>query len=291
MCLLHYAFSELPVGRTDRKRQQIESLVSNALELLPSHGGTLVEFCAGGGYCGLLVAALRPDVLVYLTDMNAISLKFAESKARKYGLNNVYLSVFPMQWIAQRNEVEHNVDDDRDEIDVDVETDRGVTSTTKVIPPKKMPRIFDVGVALHACGSSSDVVMRICMQSQASFVICPCCYGSIKHCYSQEVYHVVDERRRFGDLRYPQSSTFQQAGWEAELFGSLCRRADGKFWAHDERVSSKSGYHKEGVLAMRAVDTDRLLYARECGYIANNRYMPSSASIKNHVLVGVQSSG
>ena len=149
-----------------------------------------------------------------------------------------------------------------------------------------MPRKFDVGVALHACGSSSDVVLRICMQSGGSFAICPCCYGSIKQYYSDNICHVVDDQRRFGNLAYPQSSKFREMGWKAELFGSLCRRADSKFWAHDERVSSRSAYHEEGIKAMRAIDADRLLYTRECGYVADNKYMPASASIKNHVLVG-----
>ncbi len=281
LCIL-----ELPIGRLDRKRQQIESLVSYALGLLPKSGGTLVEFCAGGGYCGLLVAFLRPDVSVYLTDMNAISLKFAECKAKKFGLRNVRCSVFPMQWLVQRNEDNTHIDNSSD----DSNASCGVEGVSMIIPPREMPHKFHVGVALHACGSSSDVVMRICMQSSSSFVICPCCYGSIKQYYPKDSCHIVDEKRRFGDLSYPQSSIFQEMGWKAELFGSLCRRADSKFWAHDERVSSKSTYHAEGILAMRAIDTDRLLFARESGYIADNRFMPGTASIKNHVLVGSSAS-
>ena len=188
LCIL-----ELPIGRLDRKRQQIESLVSYALGLLPKSGGTLVEFCAGGGYCGLLVAFLRPDVSVYLTDMNAISLKFAECKAKKFGLRNVRCSVFPMQWLVQRNEDNTHIDNSSD----DSNASCGVEGVSMIIPPREMPHKFHVGVALHACGSSSDVVMRICMQSSSSFVICPCCYGSIKQYYPKDSCHIVDEKRRF----------------------------------------------------------------------------------------------
>jgi len=48
-----------------------------------------VEFCAGGGYLGLAVAAMRPQVSVLLLDRNAISLKHAEARADRLGLRNV----------------------------------------------------------------------------------------------------------------------------------------------------------------------------------------------------------
>ena len=36
---------------------------------------------------------------------------------------------------------------------------------------------FDVGLALHACGTASDLVLRACVAARACFVVCPCCTG------------------------------------------------------------------------------------------------------------------
>ena len=40
---------------------------------------------------------------------------------------------------------------------------------------------FDIGVCLHACGVATDMVLQQCLQRNAAFVICPCCYGSIRN--------------------------------------------------------------------------------------------------------------
>ncbi len=39
---------------------------------------------------------------------------------------------------------------------------------------------FDIGVSLHACGVATDLVIQKCLDNQASFVSCPCCYGSVQ---------------------------------------------------------------------------------------------------------------
>ena len=44
--------------------------------------------------------------------------------------------------------------------------------------------VFNVGVALHACGVATDMVLRHCMEANSSFVISPCCYGRIKNTHS-----------------------------------------------------------------------------------------------------------
>ena len=39
---------------------------------------------------------------------------------------------------------------------------------------------FDIGVSLHACGVATDLVIQACIRKKASFVSCPCCYGSVQ---------------------------------------------------------------------------------------------------------------
>ena len=42
---------------------------------------------------------------------------------------------------------------------------------------------FDIGVSLHACGVATDLVIQACIRNGASFVSCPCCYGSLQKCH------------------------------------------------------------------------------------------------------------
>lgn len=53
---------------------------------------------------------------------------------------------------------------------------------------------FDIGVSLHACGVATDLVIQQCIMNKASFVCCPCCYGSIQDTHL---------------LNYPLSKKFQ----------------------------------------------------------------------------------
>ena len=55
---------------------------------------------------------------------------------------------------------------------------------------------FDIGVSLHACGVATDLVIQKCIKNSASFVSCPCCYGSVQE------NHMVT---------YPRSQEFREA--------------------------------------------------------------------------------
>jgi len=131
---------ELDPGRALRKRQQIENMVSLILPLLSS-GDKIVEFCAGGGHLGIVVAYLRPDCQVVLVENKEESIDRALTRIQRLKLQNV--SIF-------LSNLEH------------------------------YNGSFNVGTALHACGSATDLVLRKCLTAKASFVISPCCYGSIK---------------------------------------------------------------------------------------------------------------
>lgn len=259
----------LPNGREKRKRQQIMSQLEAADSLIPE-GGLAVEFCCGGGYVGIPLAVMRPDITVILTDMNSVSLNFAKQRINRLKLKNVHIKLCELSYI------------DKD-ISIVGRSSVGLSAST---------REFDLGLALHACGGASDTVLRICRDAGASFVVSPCCYGFIKH----TVLAGLDMTAAVcGDpadsptnkefvLEYPLSAAFRNAGWKSLWFAQLCSQADRTFWTHDDRSVV---HNNSGRLAMKVIDSDRLLKARESGFCVEARYMsPFNASPKNHILVG-----
>lgn len=127
---------------------------------------------------------------------------------------------------------------------------------------------FEIGVALHACGSSTDLVLQKCISANppASFVCCPCCYGSVQNNHM---------------LHYPRSSLFQESGISLKHYFVLSHASD---QTHDEENEKT----EQGKLCMQVIDTDRCLEAQEHGYqtVYLKKIVPQTASPKNHILVG-----
>ena len=61
---------------------------------------------------------------------------------------------------------------------------------------------FNLGMALHACGVATDLVLQRCLSVNASFVVCPCCYGSIHNTHT---------------VQYPLSDTYKRAEISSEV--------------------------------------------------------------------------
>lgn len=166
----------LPPGREQRKIQQITSLLEHVTALLPP-GGVAVEFCSGGGYVGIPLAVQRPDCTVLLTDMNSVSILYAKKRVRELGLCNVKfirceLSAIEDEFIVSQ---------------ISGFGDGGdAGGSTASSEEWRLLQQFDVGIALHACGSATDAVLRICTARGASFVVSPCCYGFLQHFASDE---------------------------------------------------------------------------------------------------------
>ena len=83
--------ASLPEKRASRKRTQIAELLSWATELLPQ-GGTAVDFCAGSGHVGLVLAAIRPDAVVHIVEKKSQHCMLAQERADKALLKNVIVS-------------------------------------------------------------------------------------------------------------------------------------------------------------------------------------------------------
>ena len=130
---------DLPSHKVERKRQQIDNLRA-LVNMVVKDGDIIVEFGAGGGHVGLVLAAVFPKSSVILLDRKRHSLARAQRRAAEMGLANV--STFY---------------GDVCEFDLP----------------------FNVGVALHFCGFLTDLAQQKCVEAGAAYVLCPCCYGKI----------------------------------------------------------------------------------------------------------------
>ena len=187
-----------------------------------SEGDTIVDFCSGGGHLGIVLAHLLPRCRVVMVDNKEESVRQARLRLAQLSLPNALV-------------VQSNLDYFRGR--------------------------FDLGVALHACGVATDLVLRCCLAVRAAFVLCPCCYGNLA----------------LPDLpvQYPQSQLYQKKAISPADHSVLARLAD--------HVTPT------GRLAMAAVDLDRVARAAEDGYrcVSLSKLKPDSCSPKHDLLVGI----
>lgn len=128
---------------------------------------------------------------------------------------------------------------------------------------------FDIGTSLHACGVATDIVMWQSIKRRAKFVCCPCCYGG---CIQTP------------DISYPRSKWYRSYDLSASDYKYLSHAAD---QAHDLSKTQNAEKSLQGVACMDYVDTDRKLYAEECGYVVKlTRLYPEDCTPKNRLLIG-----
>ncbi|XP_029114640.1 glutathione S-transferase C-terminal domain-containing protein [Scleropages formosus] len=212
--------------RAARKRQQLNNLVAMVTRLTRP-GDTVVDFCSGGGHVGIVLAYTLPQCQVVLIENKEESLVRARSRCTALGLKNVGF-------------VQANLD--------------------------YFTGPFQIGVALHACGVATDMVLEHCIRAGAAFAVSPCCYGfvqnTLKFCFPRS--------KRFSDtLSYKEHMI-------------LCRFADqtAPQLPPDRRLIGKQ--------CMGLVDLDRAWAAEASGYSVEVMTMePESCSPKNNMLVGL----
>ncbi|XP_075980144.1 glutathione S-transferase C-terminal domain-containing protein homolog [Anticarsia gemmatalis] len=213
----------LPDERVMRKSQQLENLALAVMEIA-KEGDLIVDFCSGSGHLGILLAHLLPKCTVILLENKEQSLHRARLRVHEMGLKNVYFFQCNLDFYVGK---------------------------------------FDVGVALHACGIASDLVLEQCLRANAKFVLCPCCYGSL---------HATDR------LVYPRSNRFGSVPIEQYL--CIGHAADQTHEEHPLAV--------RGARCMAVIDSDRARLAEEFGYkVTLSRLKPLTCTPKNNLLVGV----
>ena len=221
MIIIEFIFVLLYLGsRLDRKIQQLDGMAAAVIDTV-SEGDIIVDFCSGGGHLGILLAHLLPRCHVIMVDNKEESVRNARQRVAQLTLINVTIIQSNLDYFRGR---------------------------------------FDLGVALHACGVATDLVLQTCLTERAAFVICPCCYGNLAH----------------PDLpiEYPQSKLYCTRGVAATDFSVLARMAD--------------HLTEDGRLAMAAVDLDRISRASQEGYLVSlKKLKPDMCSPKHDLLIGV----
>lgn len=188
-----------------------------------SENDVIVDFCAGGGHLGIILACLLPRCRIIMIDNKEESVRQARLRTAQLRLSNVTLIQGNLDYFRAR---------------------------------------FDLGVALHACGVATDLVLKTCLDRKAAFVLCPCCYGNLAH----------------ADLPvdYPQSDLFASRGVSSQDFSVLARLAD--------------HLTCNGRMGMAAVDLDRIARASQEGYrVSLKKLKPDSCSPKHDLLIGIPS--
>ncbi|XP_056633220.1 glutathione S-transferase C-terminal domain-containing protein homolog [Diorhabda sublineata] len=217
----------LPKTRAGRKSEQLENLSKAVMKIAKKNEYKIVDFCSGSGHLGILLGVLLPNCQVILVENKERSLSRAEETIKKLSLTNVSL-------------VQSNLD----YFDGD----------------------FDIGVALHACGVATDLVIQNCVEKKAHLVVCPCCYGGVRDCHR---------------LSYPRSERFRNSDVDLKNYLNFAHAAD---QTHDEdNLKTKQGY-----FCMDVVDTDRKFYIESFGYEVHlGKLVPHSCTYKNNLLVGL----
>ncbi len=237
----------LPWKRIERKCQQLENFLftfKSQIYTEKQSSKTIVDFCSGGGHLGILIAYMFPKCTVKLVENKEESLRMATKRIAQLKLTNCLL------------------------YKVNIILSLIINPSFKFFVLKgnltNFVGNFDVGLAIHACGSSTDLIIEKCVNNKADLLISPCCYGSIKE----------------NDLiKYPRSREFQQCLKTSGHYGTLLNYAD--------RTELGKEYAKNANVCMSLIDTDRLLYLKSYNYgiIQLSKLLPETCSTKNNLIL------
>ncbi|KAK7247730.1 tRNA methyltransferase [Aureococcus anophagefferens] len=135
-------------------------------------------------------------------------------------------------------------------------------------------RDTDCVVSLHACGAVSDLAMDAALDAQIPFAISPCCLGKSltdRAVVGGRMPRTSAQRAaRPSNVEYPRSRWLASELEDASEWGVLAAAADYGVGADDDddvaRVQRR---------AKRVVETDRLAYAAERGYVVRLLDLPA----------------
>lgn len=238
----------VPRSREERKRWQVESMVNLVLLLINRmktvKNPTVVDFCGGTGQVGLVVAALAPFARVIIADICETRIELAKERIRQSDVKNVTV------WCG------------------DV---------------RYFDRSFDLGVALHACGAASDIVMEMCAKRNAAFVCCPCCVGKLRST-NVDINTTNVHSKRKDSFRFARSRAFQSCVTSSS-YDALATSGD---WGHFAEASLEN-WGGLRVVAKTLLELDRAMWIEETFnyYVRLCKMEPLHASPKNDIIVGL----
>lgn len=187
----------------------------------------MAEFGAGSGHAGLLLAHLRPSSTVWLVEVKEYVTARAQKRIDAIGMDNCRVFTGTLDAFGETG---HR---------------------------------FDLAIGLHTCGLLADAVLSLAIQRQVAACLVPCCYGQVAS-FKQ------DHDRGAGTSAgmHPRSAAFigalDAAGRHA--FAWCAKSADFTPGAGGVFDSSSDSF-STALRCMRTVDTDRLHWACEQGYV------------------------
>ena len=148
------SFGELKGYRAQRKRDQVQSL-ARIVCAIAEPGDRIVEFGAGSGHLGILLAHLLPQCHVVLIERNAFRLELARKRVEAAKLSNIELSAtdatqFNRHAIASLYG-ELGLKLGRDQSGAQGSSNRARTALDS------RRAAFQIGIGLHTCGLLTDV--------------------------------------------------------------------------------------------------------------------------------------
>mmetsp|Transcript_22155 Transcript_22155/g.33731 ORF Transcript_22155/g.33731 Transcript_22155/m.33731 type:complete len:638 (-) Transcript_22155:145-2058(-) len=298
----------------------------------------IIDFAGGTGHLALPLAVLLPKCDVILVDLKAASLELAHQKAEE--LCSPPPPIIPPLPSTASIREECNEVNDQEDANINknegiqkkskkkkkkrpkppsTHTEIDVTQHTNVLRQSKhLPNLysyhgsistyaeqhdnFDIGLALHACGEATDLVLRACGVAKANFIVSPCCVGKLNQ-KKNNPYIYAANRHNEATITYPQSSAFctiispkigdggkndngnvDDKNASNDDFDYLAKAAD-----YSEMEDMRTARNATRRTAKALLEMDRLLFMKETyGYdhVILSRMTPWEASPKNDILIG-----
>jgi len=226
--------ASLPDDRVERKRIQVENMLIHSMRMIQKlkksgrNRPVVVDFCGGGGSVVIPLALLHPECDFVMIDLKTTSVQMARDRVAKVADGATNLRILEMRI-------------------------------------EEFTEVFDLGLALHACGALSDYVLAACIRTSAAHVICSCCVGKI-----------ASQRQT------PLSRQMQQVLSTSD-YCSLIKAGD---YGHAE-LAEYTALEKARRMCKTIVEHDRVLFAQENKYSCHLMLMTGGfSSVKNDMLIG-----
>ena len=267
---------ELDTTRATNKERQVEAMLQRVVPLVDQlYRGrdqqpiSVVEFGAGSGHLGLILAFLRPnECFVTLLERKAYVCQQANRRAEDAKLRNVTVVNQPIHTFSN------------------IQQNHDVSSS------------FHMGISLHSCGVLTDAALALCLRHRAAFCFCPCCYGqtaaNLPEDYLPRSQRLESVRKSvsphsgpsFPDLTSKQRRLLRKLQ-KSKPFDIIARSADCTSAVDSCESFVSSTNFCMAKRCMQIVDADRLLWVSEHAYdIFMTSLQPLQVTPKNNIIMG-----
>ena len=262
------ALGQLPdYKRAVRKENQLKSML-RCIFAVSAENDVIVDFGGGTGHLAIPLALLRPHCTIIVVDLHEKSLEILHSKIQDLSL--------PERMQSASSHSSPVLD----------KRLRQCTSLPNLFtfsgPLQFFDSPFDVGVALHLCGESTDVALQKCVAVQAkALVFAPCCVGKLnKNVKNPYIWQSTGSN--IPTVQYPQSKVFKKLITNESDWNALAKAAD-----YGEILEFRTPRNAVRRTAKTLLETDRRLFLeQEHGYqTALIRMEPWESTPKNDIIL------